>query len=112
MQIKTPLVTYVDYLLGNPVNESYEVSILRLDLEASTNITADTVDMLCTQLKNTDLGEDNNVSTAAIIHELTKRYNTEAVHCTRTPTWKQKQFRIPITNYVKTYFAYLFQNTY
>ena len=80
MQIKTPLVTYVDYLLGHPVNESYEVSILRLDLEASTNITADTVDMLCTQLKNTDLGEDNAVSTAAIIHELTKKYNTEELN--------------------------------
>ena len=76
-QIRAPLVTYVNYLLGNPVNESLEVNILKLDLEASTNITADTVDMLCTQLKNTDLGESNAVPTAAIIHELTKKYNTE-----------------------------------
>ena len=77
MQMKTPLVTYVNYLLGQPVSESLEVNILKLDLEASTNITADTVDMLCSQLKNTDLGEDNAVPTAAIIQELTKKYNTE-----------------------------------
>ena len=77
MQIKTPLVTYVNYLLGHPVNESLEVNILKLDLEASTSITADTVDMLCAQLKNTDLGESDAVPTAAIIHELTKKYNTE-----------------------------------
>ena len=77
MQIKTPLVTYVNYLLGQPVSESLEVNILKLDLEASTNITADTVDMLCSQLKNTDLGEDNTVPTVAIIQELTKKYNTE-----------------------------------
>ena len=76
-QLKTPLVTYVDYLLGHPVNESLEVITLKLDLEASTSITADTVDMLCNQLKNTDLGEDNTVPTATIIHELTKKYNTE-----------------------------------
>ena len=77
MQMKTPLVTYVNYLLGQPVSESLEVNILKLDLEASTNITADTVDMLCSQLKNTNLGEDNAVPTVAIIQELTKKYNTE-----------------------------------
>ena len=77
MQIKTPLVTYVNYLLGQPVSDSLEVNVLKLDLEASTNIAADTVDMLCSQLKNTNLGEDNAVPTVAIIQELTKKYNTE-----------------------------------
>ena len=76
-QMKTPLVTYVDYLLGNPMNESLEVNILRLDLEASTNLTADTVDMLCNQLRSVDLGNDNAVQTSTIIQELTKKYNTD-----------------------------------
>ena len=84
-QMKTPLVTYVDYLLGNPMNESLEVNILRLDLEASTNITSDTVDMLCNQLRSVDLGNDNAVQTSTInamqtstiIQELTRKYNTE-----------------------------------
>ena len=76
-QIRAPLVTYVNYVLGQPVNESLEVNILKLDLEATTNISADTVDMLCAQLKNTDLGESNAVPTVAVIHELTKKYNAE-----------------------------------
>ena len=76
-QMKNPLVTYIDYLLGNPVNESLDCNILRLDLEASTNINADTVDMLCNQLRSVDLGNDNAVQTSTIIQELTKKYNTD-----------------------------------
>ncbi len=60
LKIKAPLATYVNYLLGQPVSDSLEVNVLKLDLEASTNIAADTVDMLCSQLKNT-----------------TNKYNTE-----------------------------------
>ena len=76
-QIKTPLINYVNFLLGHPVSDSLEVNVLKLDLEASTSITADTVDMLCSQLKNTNLGEEKDVPTVAIIQELTNKYNTE-----------------------------------
>ena len=76
-QKETPLVTYINYLLGNPINESLEVNILRLDLEASTNLNADTVDMLCNQLRSVELGEDNAVQTSTIIQELTQKYNPE-----------------------------------
>ena len=75
---ETPLVTYVNYLLGNPINESLEVNILRLDLEASTNLNADTVDMLCTQLRSVELGDDNASKIhPIIIQELTQKYNPE-----------------------------------
>ena len=76
-QKETPLVTYINYLLGNPMNESLEVNILRLDLEASTSLNADTVDMLCNQLRSVDLGNDNAVQTSTIIQELAKKYNTD-----------------------------------
>ena len=76
-QKETPLVTYINYLLGNPMNESLEVNILRLDLEASTRLNADTVDMLCNQLRSVDLGNDNAVQTSTIIQELTRKYNTD-----------------------------------
>ena len=76
-QKETPLVTYINYLLGNPINESLEVNILRLDLEASTSLNADTVDMLCNQLRSVDLGNDNAVQTSTIIQELAKKYNTD-----------------------------------
>ena len=73
-----PLVKYVDFLMGNPVNESLEVNILKLDLEASTSFNADTVGLLCEQLRTIDLGADDNaVQTSNIIEELTSRYNPD-----------------------------------
>ena len=72
------LVKYVDYLMGSPANESLEMNVLKLDLEASTGFNADTVGLLCEQLKTIDLGADDNaVQTSSIIAELTNRYNPD-----------------------------------
>ena len=49
-EMSNPLVNYVNFLMGNPISESLEVNILRVDLEASTSLNADTVGMLCDQL--------------------------------------------------------------
>ena len=76
-QMETPLVNYINYLLGNPMDESLEVNILRVDLEASTSLNADTMDMLCNQLRSVDLRNDNAVQTSTIIQELTRKYNTD-----------------------------------
>ena len=77
-ELSSPLVKYVDFLMGNPVTESLEVNILRLDLEASTNLNADTVGMLCDQLRTIDLGNnDDAVQTSNIIEELTNKYNPD-----------------------------------
>ena len=76
-EMSNPLVKYVDFLMGNPINESLEVNILRLDLEASTSLNADTVGMLCDQLRTIDLGNDDAVQTSNIIKELTNKYSTD-----------------------------------
>ena len=77
-ELSNPLVKYVDFLMGNPVNESLEVNILKLDLEASTSFNADTVGLLCEQLRTIDLGADDNaVQTSNIIEELTSRYSPD-----------------------------------
>ena len=73
----TPLVNYINFLLGHPMDESLEVDILRVDLEANTCLNADTVDLLCNQLRSVELGTENAVQTSSIIQELTKKYTTE-----------------------------------
>ena len=72
-----PLVNYINFLLGHPMDESLEVDILRVDLEANTCLNADTVDLLCNQLRSVELGTENAVQTSSIIQELTKKYTTE-----------------------------------
>ena len=75
-EMATPLVNYINFLLGNPMDESLEVDILRVDLEANTSLNADTVDLLCNQLRSVELGTENAVQTSSIIQELTKKYTT------------------------------------
>ena len=74
-EMSNPLVNYVNFLMGNPTSESLEVNILKVDLEASTSLNADTVGMLCDQLRSIDLGNNDSVQTSTIIRELTNKYN-------------------------------------
>ena len=57
----SPLVDYVNFRLkqtmevDGEMSETLEVDLLRVDLEASTDMRADTVDMLCEKLKLVEL---------------------------------------------------------
>ena len=51
-ETSNPLVDYVNFLLGHQMDESLEVDLLRVNLEATTSMNADTVDLLCNQLRS------------------------------------------------------------
>ena len=61
------------------MNESLEVDLLRVNLESITSMNADTVDLLCNQLRSVELGNENAVQTSSIIQEMTKRYTKEEI---------------------------------
>ena len=46
-EVTRPLFNYVNFLLGQEIEESLEVDILKVDLEANTNMRSETVDLLC-----------------------------------------------------------------
>ena len=78
-EVSNPLVDYVSFLLGHQMNESLEVDLLRVNLESITSMNADTVDLLCNQLRSVELGNENAVQTSSIIQEMTKRYTKEEI---------------------------------
>ena len=76
-----PLVDYVNFKLkqameiDGEMNETLEVDLLRVDLEASTDMRADTVDLLVEKLKLVEIASDDPTQASTIIRELTKKFS-------------------------------------
>ena len=78
-EVSNTLVDYVSFLLGHQMDESLEGDLLRVNLESVTNMNADTVDLLCNQLRTVKLGNDNAMQTSAVIQEMSNRYTEEEI---------------------------------
>ena len=61
------------------MDESFEVDLLRVNLESMTSMNADTVNLLCNQLRTVKLGNDNAMQTSAVIQEMSNRYTKEEI---------------------------------
>ena len=72
-----PLFNYVNFLLGKNITEGLEVDILKVDLEANTNVGSETVDLLCQQLSSVELASTDAVQTTSVVRELTRKYTHE-----------------------------------
>ena len=74
-----PLMEYVnfkykqDMQIDGELNESLEIDLLRVNLEASTNIRADTVDLLVEKLKSVEITDDPSQA-SSIIRELSSKF--------------------------------------
>ena len=74
-----PLMEYVnfkykqDMQIDGELNESLEIDLLRVNLEASTNMRADTVDLLVEKLKLVEITDDPSQA-SSIIKELSRKF--------------------------------------
>ena len=74
-----PLMEYVNFKykqdmeIDGELNETLEIDLLRVNLEASTNIRADTVDLLVEKLKSVEITDDPSQA-SSIIRELSSKF--------------------------------------
>ena len=62
-EVTRPLFNYDNFLLGKNITEGLEVDILKVDLEANTNVRLETVDLLCQQLSGIELAGTDAIQT-------------------------------------------------
>ena len=74
-----PLMEYVNFKykqdmeIDGELNETLEIDLLRVNLEASTNMRADTVDLLVEKLKSVEITDDPSQA-SSIIKELSRKF--------------------------------------